>query len=99
MKTFSDTLRRLRLGRGWSQRELARDSGVDHRQISLYEMASIEPGAEALLKLSDALECTVDFLLRGRAREPGGTSGASARVTLPARPQRPRRPETDAEKI
>lgn len=97
MKTFSDTLRRLRLERGWSQRELSRVSEVSHRQISMYERGTQEPGAEALLKLSDALECTVDFLLRGWALEPGGVSGTGLRVGPPAPRQGSENPKADTE--
>lgn len=68
MKLFSDTLRRLRLDREWSQRKLARVAGLRHSHISAYEMGSQEPRAQTLLKLAYALECTVDFLLHGKDR-------------------------------
>ncbi|MDD5302420.1 MAG: helix-turn-helix transcriptional regulator [Elusimicrobia bacterium] len=64
---FAQQLRRLRTARGWSQRELARRSGVPAGHISQIESGHIKsPGLTTALKLSVALGIKKG-LLDGRA--------------------------------
>lgn len=65
-KTFGQTLRRLREQRGWTQRELARSVGVDHRQISRYEGGHVQPRLAMVRRLARALGCTTDELMKKR---------------------------------
>lgn len=64
---IGERLKTLRLEKGWSQGELAKSVGGDGRQISRYENGHITPSAEALVKLAQVLDCSVDFLLREEA--------------------------------
>ena len=54
--------KRTRLG--LSQAELAKKLGVSQAAVSLWELGSASPNSSLLLKLADALECTVDELLK-----------------------------------
>lgn len=58
-----DRLRALREGRGWSQRELARQSGVGDAQISRYESGLSDPTATSLKALAEALDVSIDYLV------------------------------------
>jgi transcriptional regulator with XRE-family HTH domain len=56
-------LKALRAEKGLSQGQLATKIGGDGRQISRYENGHITPSAEALVKLAQMLDCSVDYLL------------------------------------
>lgn len=56
-------LKALRKERRWSQEELAQAAGVDQHQLSRYENGHAVPSAEALVKLAQALDVSVDYLL------------------------------------
>lgn len=59
-------LKRIRLARGVSQKELAEMSGVDIRSIQMYEQKRNninKAQAETLLKMSKILGCTIEELL------------------------------------
>lgn len=59
-------LKRIRLARGISQKELAERSGVDIRSIQMYEQRRNDINkarAETLLNLSKVLGCTIEELL------------------------------------
>lgn len=65
MTMFHERLRRLRLERGWGITELAREAGLRKTQISYYEIGRYRPTGDALIRLADALEVTLDYLMRG----------------------------------
>lgn len=80
---FYDTgerIRELRKARGLNQDQLAELSSLNRVTIAKYESGRVEPGAQALARIADALEVSTDVLL-GRADEP------------PERPEPPRSPE------
>ncbi|MGN0506798.1 MAG: helix-turn-helix domain-containing protein [Lachnospiraceae bacterium] len=59
-------LKRIRMAAGYSQSELARDSGVNIRQIQMYEQEQRDINkaqAETLLRLSRVLGCKVEDLM------------------------------------
>ena len=59
---------RIRISReslNYSQHDLARVSGIKQQQISAYERGLRFPSAHALVKLSDALHVSTDYLLTG----------------------------------
>jgi len=62
-------LRRLRLERGLTQRELANRAGVVQQNLSLYERGESAPRLPTLEKLLDALDAEIVVLPRRRARE------------------------------
>lgn len=60
-----DTLKTLRLKKGLTQSELARMVGMQQPQLARYENEpSLDPKLSTLLKLSDALDVTLDQLAR-----------------------------------
>ena len=60
---IAERIRALRKEYGWSQGELADKIGTDGRQISRYENGHITPSAEVLVKLAQAFDVSVDYLL------------------------------------
>lgn len=53
----------MRRRRGWSQDELATQSGISNASVSRYETGLDEPGARAIRALALALEVRADYLL------------------------------------
>ena len=60
---IGERIKVLRKENGWSQGELAEKIGADGRQISRYENGHITPSAEALVRLAQAFDVSVDYLL------------------------------------
>ena len=60
---FGDNLRDLMEERGFSQRELSKESGVSNVTISRYIKKERMPTAKSLVTLSIALECDLDDLV------------------------------------
>jgi transcriptional regulator with XRE-family HTH domain len=66
LRAFARRLKRLRIGREWTQRDLARESGITGAGVAYYETARVSPQAFALAKLADALGVPMDYLWRGK---------------------------------
>ena len=60
---FGDNLRSLMEEHGYSQRELARASGISHVTISRYLNKERMPTAKSLVNLAFTLECDLDELV------------------------------------
>lgn len=58
-------LREVRKAKGLTMKALGEMVGVSESAISQYENGKRQADYEIQLKLSDALDCCVDFLLRG----------------------------------
>ncbi len=69
-----DRLRTFREQKGWSQRELARRSGLGLSQIHNYEAGKSDPSSSNLKSMADSLDVSTDFLL-GRTDDPRGHMG------------------------
>lgn len=69
----------LRRSRSWSQRELARRSGIRHVRLSKLENGHATPNLPELLRLAEALDAGLDELVRGH---PAG-SGVAADTAGP----------------
>jgi transcriptional regulator with XRE-family HTH domain len=68
--TPGDRIRRYRMARGWSQRELARRAGVRHAMISDLETNKRRSTQLSILeKLADALGTSVGALVEGDGSE------------------------------
>ena len=63
MYLTGEKIRELRLARGYNQEQLAELASLNRVTIAKYESGKVEPGAQALLRIADALEVTVDELL------------------------------------
>lgn len=60
-------LREIRKARGLTQAELAEITNINRVTIARYELGLIKPGADNLVKLTNALQCTADELLQQKA--------------------------------
>lgn len=61
---LGERVRELRKERGWSQAELGVKIGTDAGRISRYEGGRITPSLDAVVRLADVLEVSVDYLVR-----------------------------------
>ena len=57
-----ERIRQLRQERGWTQAELAEKVHVHQKQISAYERGATTPSTEVLIKLSEVLDVTLDYM-------------------------------------
>jgi transcriptional regulator with XRE-family HTH domain len=75
---FGRHLRELRLARGLTQQQLAAMIDSNHPFISNMERGLTLPGLAMLLRLADALDCSVSSLVqvldRARSRPRGGNA-------------------------
>ena len=62
--SFSTELRKRRREKNISQSELGRVIGVTQSIVSSYESGVYRPTFECLLRISKALECSVDDLVK-----------------------------------
>lgn len=60
---FDDKMRRLRLVRGMSQDELAKQAGISRVSIGFYERGERVPPADVAARIARALQVSVDELL------------------------------------
>lgn len=60
---FAERLRRVRVSRNLTQRELGEKVGLSQQAIPQIETGSNKPSIDTLLKLSKALEVSADYLL------------------------------------
>lgn len=61
---LGERIKELRKERGWSQAELGEKVGTDSQRISRYENGRITPSVDALVRLADVLDASVDYLVR-----------------------------------
>lgn len=69
---FPEKLREARLRRGLTQGQLSKKVGADVQRISKYERGVLVPTTKLLVRLADALDVNLDYLLRGGEDRPGG---------------------------
>ena len=63
-------LKALRIAKGLSQQKLADIIGVTQQAINQYENGKVEPDIDNLIRLSDALEVSVDLLIGHEVLDP-----------------------------
>ena len=68
-----ERIRQLRTAAHLSQEQLAELANLNRVTVAKYESGRIEPGAQALSRIADALDVTVDALL-GRTDPPEDTN-------------------------
>lgn len=78
--TLGDRIKELRNSVNFSQQELADKIKVSKAQINRYENRDVQPPADVLNKLSDALGTTVDYLLNGNSGEKAKASLKNAEM-------------------
>jgi transcriptional regulator with XRE-family HTH domain len=59
----------LRKEKGMSQSDLAAKVNLSYAQIGRYETKGVQPPAEILKKMADALDTSVDFIINGTTNE------------------------------
>lgn len=60
---ISKKIKELRIENGMTQSELAKSVGCSQSMIARWEKDECEPTATAILKLSETLKCSCDYLL------------------------------------
>lgn len=60
---FSARIKELRKEKGWKQIDLAEKAGIDKNMISYYENEKYTPSADALIKIAEAFDISIDYLL------------------------------------
>ena len=65
-----ERIKLLRKSKGWTQHDLAEKMGTDARMISLYESKKTIPSAEALIKIAEIFNVSIDYLLIENAPTP-----------------------------
>jgi len=68
---IADRIRQLRQERRWTQAELGEKIGVHQKQVSSYERGVNVPSTEALIKLAEVFDVTLDFLAFEAKGQPG----------------------------
>lgn len=63
MNDFQNNLRKLRINRNLTQKQLADELGISRSLISLYETGERLPSLKALLKISEFFKVSNDTLL------------------------------------
>lgn len=71
--SLGSNLQELRKAKSWKQETLAEASSVSLTQISKIERNETDPRASTVIKLAEALECSMDKLMFGLV--PGGLNG------------------------
>ena len=59
---LGERIKELRTEHGWSQGELAEHVGGDARQISRYENGRITPSLDAIVRIAEVLNVSIDYL-------------------------------------
>lgn len=60
---FGQNLKKLRVRRGLTQRDVAAAVGIDRKQISKLETGTTQPDIRSLCLLADYFSVSVDFLI------------------------------------
>jgi len=60
---LAERLKALRAEAGWSQAELAEKIDSDGRQVSRYENGRITPSLEALVRIAETFNVSIDYLV------------------------------------
>jgi len=66
---FARRLTKLRVEAGLTQRDLSRDAGISHTQVSRYESGLAMPRPAVLIRLAAALATTLEYLRNGTTIE------------------------------
>lgn len=60
---LGERIKDLRKEHGWSQAELAQKVGAESQRISRYETGKLTPSIPALVRLAEALDTSIDYLV------------------------------------
>lgn len=79
-ETLGDRIQLLRKQAGLTQVELAEKINVSKSQFIRYESKNVQPPADTMNKLADALGTSVDYLISGDKNEKAKTSLKNAEL-------------------
>jgi transcriptional regulator with XRE-family HTH domain len=68
---ISKKIKELRMGKGWSQTQLAKKLNTQSQNISRYERGVFTPSTEAIAKFAEVFGVSVDYLLNDEAKNVG----------------------------
>lgn len=68
-RAFGARVKQLRKQRHWTQKELARRVDIRFQLLNKYEGGQHIPSAETLIRLAEALDTSLDYLLTGNPVE------------------------------
>lgn len=80
--TFGDRLSRLRKENNYTQEQLAQLLGVSRQAISKWESGLTYPETEKLIRMSDLLGCSLDYLIRDEGEPAPSFQAAQAATPL-----------------
>jgi len=66
--SLGENVRTVRKQKGWTQRELAERVKSDASYINRIETGKLNPSIGALERIADALECSIDRLVKGQLK-------------------------------
>lgn len=69
MFCFGEHLKKLRLSKNLSQKQLATEVGSSERGIQQYELGERKPAYDKLIALADYFDVSLDYLV-GRSEDP-----------------------------
>ena len=69
-----ERIKELRVKRGWTQTDLAKQVGITYVQVGRYEKQKAEPSSQVLQKIAAALNTTIDFLMNGSTTQQAQSS-------------------------
>lgn len=81
MKTIGERIKKIRGDKGWTQERLAREAGLSKSFLSDVENDKTRVSGDNLLKISEVLGASLDFLMKG---ESGGVSEEADYIEIPA---------------
>lgn len=64
--TFGEIIRKIRIQKGWTQKQLGEKCGIADSAIRRYELGGANPKIETIQKIADALDVPVSSLIAGR---------------------------------
>lgn len=68
-KAFGQRVKQLRKQKHWQQKQLAAKVDIRYQLLNKYESGQHIPPADTLIRLSEALGVTIDYLLTGNLME------------------------------
>ena len=68
MSDFKENLKKLRIGAGLTQGELAKELGTSQSSIGMYESGQRQPNFDMLQKLTDFFDTDMNYLITGEKR-------------------------------
>jgi transcriptional regulator with XRE-family HTH domain len=69
-KQFGQRIKAQRRQKGWTQKELGAQLGVNYQQVNKYEAGLHSPPFEKLVELAELFETSIDYLVTGNQSAP-----------------------------